>query len=189
MTKHAGNPVFRELFHSSVHNARFYAPADGESGYHISRVVGAQSIDLYAQSGATREVLEAITKALETLFEDESSKAKIRTDGTLLVQNLRYRLKYPVDEDCMIRLGAVLTFMESDTYGTEAHDSLNPRTTEQKVGMAKSDPDLYAFFLTLGATNMPAYKDFSDICLDPQYLNQRREVLRSLTPLHLFPSA
>ena len=42
----ANNPRYKEVFHSTVHNIRFYMPQDIATGYHLSRYVaaGAQNI-------------------------------------------------------------------------------------------------------------------------------------------------
>jgi hypothetical protein len=188
---YANNPAFKEAFVSTVHNARFYVPSDTSTGFHVSRVVGAQAQDIYSGAGATKETIDLITKAMLDLLEDEG-KARIRTEGALLMQNLRYRLQYPVDEDCLVRMGAILTFMESPDYGFEEHDSLLAHHTELKLRLAKGgekkgpDSKLYAFFLSMGAAYTPSYNGLSDICLDLEYHQQRAETLQSMTPQHLF---
>jgi hypothetical protein len=167
-------------------------PADTITGYHVSRVVGAQAQDIYSQSGATKETLELIVGRMMELLEDESSKARIRTEGSLLMQNLKYRFQYPVDEECLVRQGALLTFMESDRYGTEDANTLVAHFTELKLRLAKgadktpADPALYAFFLSMGAASTPSYSELSHISLDETYHHQRAEALRSMTPQHLF---
>lgn len=155
---------------------KLFQPASGD--YHMSRYVAAGAQNIYSASGATKEYLEALTQAVIKQCEDVRSN--IRTDVAVLMNNLRYRLKFPVDEDCAIRMGAIYTFMENEN--PEIVDAFQ---TEEKVKLAHRHPDLYAFFLTLGIEYTPIWKDIDRNLLTTQYFLNRRQELEKLTPLSM----
>lgn len=179
------NPKYKEVFHSLVHNIKFYIPEDVANGYHMSRYVAAGEQNIYAAGGATKQLLSAMMDKMLELCNDEKNLKTLRTDIATLANNIKYRLKYPVDEDCALRMGAIYCFAEGE----------NPEHTEdfwtsRKVALAKgdatqkvaADPELYSFFLSLGIASTPAWKELSDTLIDTNYFNQRTDTLNALMP-------
>lgn len=180
------NPLYKVVFESKVHGCKFYGPS-GESDYHLSRYVAAGAQNIYSGAGATKDALQAITDKMLELCNDEKNIKSLRTDVTILAQNIQYRLKYPIDEDCALRMGAIYVFME-DEQPEEVHDLF----TRRKIAMAKgdlankipADPELYAFFLNTGIENTPSWKE-SEIALSgTAYFRTREEALFGLVPVH-----
>ncbi len=179
------NPKYREVFHSAVHNIRFYMPEDIANGYHMSRYVAAGAQNIYASSGTTKELLGAMMDKMLELCNDEKNVKTLRTDIATLANNIKYRLSYPVDEDCALRMGAIYTFIDG-----EDPDVTDDFWTRKKLALAKGDsthnikpdPELYAFFLSIGLPFTPAWKERSDISTDLNYFSQRTEALNALMP-------
>lgn len=181
----AENPKYKEVFYSVVHNLRFYMPADVANGYHMSRYVAAGAQNIYASGGATKELLGNMMDKMLELCNDEKSLKSLRTDIATLANNIKYRLRYPVDEDCALRMGAIYTFVE----GEEA-DITEDYWTARKVAMAKGDiaqnikpdPELYTFFLTIGIPFTPAWSGQLSTLNSTNYFNRRNDTLNSLVP-------
>lgn len=184
---YANNPKYREVFHSTIHNVRLYMPQDAGNGYHMSRYVAAGAQNIYAAGGATKDLLAAMMDKMLELCNDEKSVKTLRTDIATLANNIKYRLRYPVDEDCALRMGAIYTFAEG-----EDPDATEDYWTARKVAWAKGDvaqnippdPELYAFFLTIGITSTPAWKEQSGILTDSSYFKTRMDNLNGLQPQH-----
>lgn len=181
------NPAYKEVFHSKVHDVRFYMPEDMANGYHLSRYVAAGAQNIYSASGATKELLDAMMTKMLELCNDEKNVKTLRTDIATLANNIKYRLRYPVDEDCALRMGAIYSFAEGE----------NPDTTEdywtrRKVAMAKGDaaqdiapdPELYAFFLSSGIPSTPAWSALLDTLSSTDYFSKREEMLNAMMPQH-----
>lgn len=179
------NPQYKEVFHSTIHNLRFYMPQDVANGYHMSRYVAAGAQNIYAAGGATKELLGSLMDKMLEICNDEKSLKTLRSDIATLANNIKYRLRYPVDEDCALRMGAIYTFVEG-----ENPDVTEDFWTNKKVALAKGDatqgiapdPALYAFFLSIGIPYTPAWREQLDILTDTNYFNQRRELLNALMP-------
>lgn len=184
-TDFANNPKYKEVFHSQVHNLKFYIPEDVANGYHMSRYVAAGAQNIYAAGGATKQLLSAMMDKMLELCNEEKSTKTLRTDVATLANNIKYRLQYPVDEDCALRMGAIYCFAEG-----EEPDQTEDFWTSRKVQLAKGDatqkiapdPELYSFFLSLGIASTPAWKELSDTLTDTSYFSKRTETLNSLTP-------
>lgn len=182
---YANNPKYREVFHSTIHNVRLYMPQDAANGYHMSRYVAAGAQNIYAAGGATKDLLAAMMDKMLELCNDEKSVKSLRTDIATLANNIKYRLRYPVDEDCALRMGAIYAFAEG-----EDPDATEDYWTARKVAWAKGDvaqnippdPELYAFFLSIGITSTPAWKGQSDILIDSSYFKTRMDNLNALQP-------
>lgn len=178
------NPLYKVVFESKVHGCKFYAPS-ADSDYHLSRYVAAGAQNIYSGAGTTKDALKAITDKMLELCNDEKNLKQLRTDLTVLAQNIQYRLKYPIDEDCAIRMGAIYVFME-DEEPDEVHDLF----TRRKIMMAKgdlankipADPELYAFFLNTGIANTPAWRESETDLSDTAYFRTREEALSALVP-------
>lgn len=179
----AENTKYREVFHSSVHNLRFYMPSDAANGYHMSRYVAAGAQNIYAAGGATKELLSTMMDKMLELCNDEKNLKTLRTDIATLANNIKYRLRYPVDEDCALRMGAIYTFVEG-----EEPDTTEDYWTSRKVAMAKGDmaqnikpdPELYTFFLSIGIPFTPAWNGQLSTLNNTKYFNQRKDMLNGL---------
>lgn len=183
----AGNAAYKEIFHSKVHNVKLYMPQDAANGYHMSRYVAAGAQNIYAAGGATKDLLTAMMDKMLELCNDEKSVKSLRTDIATLANNIKYRLRYPVDEDCALRMGAIYTIAEGE----------DPEVTEdfwtaRKVAWAKGDaarnlppdPELYSFFLSIGIVSTPAWKELSGTLTDSNYFKTRTDNLNGLQPTH-----
>ena len=179
------NPKYKEVFQSKVHQLKFYMPEDIANGYHMSRYVAAGAQNIYSAAGATKDLLEQMMNKMLELCNDEKSIKHLRTDIATLANNIKYRLRYPVDEDCALRMGAIYSFVEG-----EDPDQTEDYWTKRKLALAKGDathhippdPELYAFFLSMGLPLTPAWSEPSAILTDSEYLSNRKEMLNALMP-------
>ncbi len=177
------NPKYKVVFTSKVHNIDFYQPVD-VSQYHLSRKIAAAAQDIYSQSGATKETLESLMKRLLEGVNKEKNDINFRSDVAVIANNILYRLKYPVDQHCGVRMGAILTFMECENP-EEMQDLFTQKKLEMALGNGgtiKADPELYAFFLNMGILFTPSYADLLDTLADKDYWEQRMKNLQGLTP-------
>lgn len=175
----ADNPLYKEVFHSKVHDVKFYTPANGE--YNMSRYVAAGAQNIFSAAGITKDNLSAFLNKMLDICNEEKNNKRAKTDIAILCNNLLYRTKYPVDEDCALRMGAIYTFIDG-----EDPDQTDPVFTAKKIELVKSQPydaDLYAFFLTLGVQLTPAWNESEPATVDWEYLTKRAEMLRSLMPI------
>lgn len=176
----------KEVYKSSVHNISFYIPAN--NNYHLSRHMAASAQNIYSASGITKDLLSKYIDAMIGMCNEEKNVKTLRTDIGTLCNNLKYRLSYPIDEDCALRMGAIYCLLED-----EAPDTINPELTEKKILLAKGDynkgmkpdPDLYAFFLITGIVYTPAWKEYEKLTQDTEYFKKREETLRMMLPLSL----
>ena len=151
-------------------------PVDIANGYHIERWVAVSSQHRYSESGATKKVLEEIMDEMIRICEDDKIKT-VRTNIAVLANNIKTRLKYPIDEDCAIRTGALLTFIEN-----EDPNKVDEFFTNKKIQLAHSNPEAYTFFLTTGLEFTKSYREQSDILIDTDYFRNRRTMLAGLLP-------
>lgn len=169
------NPAYTPVFTSTVHNVTFYQPKDVNK-YHVSRYIAAGAQNIYASCGTTKEYMDAITSNMLDIINTGNAK-RIISDMAVLVNNLRYRLKHPVDEDCALRIGAIYSIME-----TENPDEVNGMVTTEKIKMCRTDAALYEFFFHLGLVSVPAWQgQLNSLEEMPAYLTKRNEALMSLS--------
>lgn len=182
---HKDNPQLKEVFYSTVHNIRFYAPIE-TAQYHTSRYVAAGQQNIYSASGATKDYLDSLTERILDITNNENNKDRLRSDIASLTNNLKYRLKYPVDEDCAIRMGAIYSIAQDEPF-----DMCDNVHTDRKMKLAKGsvtdkitpDPDLYTFFLTLGVHSTPSWQGFQPDTIGTEYFRKRMNDLNNLMPL------
>lgn len=197
-----GNPQYElRLEHNGI---RLFTPTNIMDGYSAQRFVEAMNQQIYANAGANKEVLQEVMNEVKRRCNDEKNKS-IRTEIGALVESVLYRLQYPVDQHCAVRMGAILCFMEEDiqdklTQSTEREGSVTVATSpkyvlsepedkidsvwlQRKETLAFSDQKFYDFFLTWGIVNTPLYREHFDILKDSDYFNKRMETIRSLTPI------
>src|SRR6185503_2993625 len=181
------NPKYQRAFHSEVHNMDFYVPAQ-DSDYHLSRYIAAQAQNIYSACGITKDLLDSFLRKMIEMCNDQTQVKTLRTDIAILANNLLYRTKYPVDEDCAIRMGATYVMIEGE------HDEISDVWTQKKMDMAKGssvvigavgimpDPALYSFFLTEGIKLTQSWTGLDSPLTNMDYFKNRSEELRILMP-------
>lgn len=155
-----------------------YICADPNS-YHMTRYVEAQNQQIFASCGVTKDKLKAVTDEIIRICNDESAKA-VRTDVGALANMLQYAMKYPLEEQCAIRMGCVLSFIDG-----EEPNKVNQAKEQEKLSLALRNTDAYDFFLHWGLSNIPEYKTILDTLTNSDYFNQRKDTIRSLLPSSL----
>lgn len=169
------NPEYVEVYHNERTGVRLYGPSQAGK-YHMSRMIAAQAQDLYASVGASKQVLEGLVqKALDLCNEDTADGKRLRTDIGMLMNNLLYRMRYPVDAECGLRMGALLCFAEG-----EDPDKTSDAWTQKKLRMADEDPELYTFFLHTGLRSCNSYAELLDT-LTVTTMEQRRQAIAAMT--------
>lgn len=178
------NPKYKEVFESKVHGKKFYMPAN-LSDYHISRQIAANAQNIYSAAGGNKDVFGYLVDKILDLVNDEKDNKRLKSDIAIYCNNMKYRMSYPIDDECGIRMGAIYVFIEG-----EDPDNYSLAYTAQKELLAKGniqqgikpDPELYDFFLQVGIASTEAYKDLSEDLKDMEYLMNRKKVLESLMP-------
>lgn len=169
------NPNY-QLIHTTANGTDLYAPAD-QSQYHLSRYVAANAQNIYSACGTTKETLTVFLNEMVKRCNDAKDTATIRTDIAILANNLLYRIKYPVDEDCAIRMGAIYCFIDG-----EDPEDVSDMWTRKKMELAKSAPATYSFFLTLGIRYTPSWNGLDSPLTSTDYLTNRDTELAALSP-------
>lgn len=182
MTLFRNNPDFKlEIEHGPY---CIYTPVDIANGYSTQRYIEALNQQDYANSGGNKEVWSKLADQLIDWANSTHPVDDIRTNMGLIGQNMRYRLQYPVDQHCAVRMGAILSFIEyKDAIGmvvTEDPADYKSRFTQLKETLAHQHPDLYAFFLSWGIANLPEYRKALDGSTAQDYFNRRTEAIRTL---------
>jgi len=175
------DPNYSEVFSLPIEGGewiRFYIPNDNAEGYHASRYAAGQAQNIYSSAGATPEMLNALMDKMISLCNDTKKQTStLRTDIGTLANQVKYRTKYPVDEDCCLRMSAIYCFMD----GEDPNKCVNA-WIDKKVRLAKEHPALYTFFLHMGIEFTPFYRELSKDLKDTAYLMTRSEAIRALTP-------
>ena len=172
---------------NEISGYRLYVPVSIEEGYHLSRFIQIQRQSMYASSGATPDVLRKCMDAILDICNMNGQVKHRFSDISGIANMIKYRLDYPVDEHCSIRVGALSCFIEWDgadgAVVSENPNEVNQFFMDKKMGLAMSNPDMYAFFLTLGIGNTPTYKEHLNILEDSDYFQKRNQVMRTLSDL------
>lgn len=180
------NPAYKVAFHSEVHNIDLYIPVDPADGYHASRYMAGAAQDIFSESGATKQLTGLFYAQIKKLCTESMTKKDFNgfMHINTLMDNLLYRHQYPVDEDCLIRMGAIYCFLED-----EDPNKVQDFYTQKKVQLAKgnmpeiaADPELYTFFLSMGHAFTPSYADSSEVSIDSEYFQTRNTMLQTLYP-------
>lgn len=181
MSKFSSDPKYKLGYESGGY--RYYYMGAVED-YHLMRKLEAEKHIIYANAGATKEVIQIIAKEIISRANLDNYKTA-RTDIGVLANNLLYRTQNPVDEHCGVRMGAILTFMEYEVDGqiiSEDPDVSAQEFLDLKERQAMVDPQLYAFFLSMGIELIPQYKRLADTSMPTDYFAERRKTLAGLTP-------
>lgn len=158
---------------------------------HTTRYVEILNQQIYANAGATKETLQEAIDEILLRCNDMKNQKTFRTDIAAIAQSLQYRLQYPVDQHCAIRIGALCSFYEEDIYDggklvktiSENPDKFDGFFQQKKEMIALNDPDWYSFFLTWGIVNTPEYNNRLDTLTDTDYFVKRETIIKSLNPL------
>lgn len=181
------NPDYKKVFttHSKevidgkavLKEVHLYTPSD-VTKYHLSRMVAANAQNIYSNSGITKQLLSVmLDNIIEKCNDRKAPLGTILTDIALIAQNLKYRTKYPIDEDCALRMGAIYTFIDG-----ENPEDVSNHFTQMKVNLAKEDAALYDFFINSGIKLTPAYQEYLPHLSDTEYFQKRSEIIQSMTP-------
>lgn len=164
-----------QLAYTSDKHGKFYTAID-PNNYHVSRYVAAGVQNIYAGAGTTKDYLNAITQQMLDIV-NTGNKERIISDMAVLVNNIRYRLQYPVDQDAAIRMGCIYIIHED-----EDPDEVSAQWMQRKMEMVKDDPQLYEVFFQVGVTYTPSWIEALKNLGEMQtYLNRRSEALTSLS--------
>lgn len=175
MISFADNPLYKQVFSNSA--ITLYCPSETHS-YHISRHIAAHAQNIYSGAGITKDLLgKYIDEILQRCNLQSKFEQRI-TDIGVLCNNLKYRMKYPVDDECAIRMGAIYTFMQG-----ENPDTVINSFTDAKIAAAREHPDLYDFFLTEGKRLTPSWKAYEQDLNDTEYSTRRELQLKTLLPV------
>lgn len=180
---YAGNPKYE--LKAQLGNYKVYLPTNTMEGYSTQRFVEAINQQIYSNAGANRDVLEQVMNIIVEKCNKEKVDNTLRTDISALANSILYRLKYPVDQHCAIRMGAILCFVEEETETgvvSEPEEKIETVWLNKKVSLAFTSDEAYRFFLTLGIANTEKYKEHFDTLNDLEYFSKRMEALRMTIP-------
>ncbi|MDV7696289.1 hypothetical protein N6B72_05085 [Chryseobacterium soli] len=175
------NPEFTLLFESKMFDTsgnalkkgneplRFYAYAN-ISNYHMSRFLAANAQNGYSAAGITPDVMNAICDKMIQAVNDK----KI-ADVAVLANNLKYRTKYPVDENALLRMAMIYSFVEN-----ENPDKCESHWTDWKLKKILEEPEAYSFFLPIGLELTPAYSESLEAA-SASSLNKRTMMLETMS--------
>lgn len=161
---------------------------ENAADWHISRYIEAMNWQSFAACGVTKDHLTAITDEILRICNDEKQVKNVRTDIGSLVNVLKYKMRFPVEEKCGVYLGAILSFIEYEDNGnviSEPDERVDNMFIRKKIELADKYPEAYAFFLTWGSVNIPEYKEHLALLTDTEYLTSREEQIKMLLPKHL----
>lgn len=179
------NPAYTLV--KQVDQYRLYVPTQ-ETEYSMIRHIEATKQATYAAAGANEEVIQAHLQAILDRCNAANSFDNFKTEITQIASALLYRTKYPVDQHCAVRMGCILSFLEHDEAGTTISEDPNKCDfvwQQKKEQLAFQHQDLYDFFLTWGATNVPQWSNRLDTLTEREYLLNRMTTLRSMLPKDL----
>lgn len=173
---YTNNPAYKlEAEHEQYH---IYTPVNIMEGYSTSRYIQATNQQIYANAGATREILDQCMDEIILKCNLAENIRTTKTDIANLATSIKYRLKYPVDEHCIIRMGCTLSFLEYD--GQSEPPEYNSVWQQKKESLAFSVPALYTFFLTWGHANLRQSLQAYDTLIGMNYFQERDQAIRSL---------
>lgn len=186
------NTNYQLVYTSKVHGVKFYMPNDIVNGYHISRYQAGTIQGLYASSGATKELTAAIYQQIKKICDEAHVKKDNRAfmDINTLMDNLLYRHQYPIDGECLLRMGCIYLLLEDEDpedyqqfLTQKKEDYCKGRGIVGHKDYLKPDPDMYSFFLTRGLMFTDGYREQLTGITDVQeYLQKRETALNGLIP-------
>lgn len=177
------NPAY--ILAASQGDVNIYTPAN-ITEYHTSRYVAAMEQQIYAASGANKETLKEIADEI-LLRTNKTMEYDTRlSDISALANSILYRLKYPVDQHCAIRIAAILSFMEYENEDgkliSEDPNKSEIFWTQKKERLAMDHPAMYTFFLNWGISNLPEYNSRLETLIDEDYFLNRDKMISEILP-------
>lgn len=181
---YANNPKYK--LEKEVGQYKLYLPLN-ITDYHKSREVEANVQNTWSNSGVTPEYLAAICDEGLKMFENDPKNENLRANGIAILNQIKYRTKYPIDGLCSLRMGAILSFVEWEEDGKiiSEPEIITYPWIKKKMDLAH-DPnnwELYNFFFQLGLYNTEAYLSRLEDLKKPDYSEQRNEIIQSFYPL------
>jgi hypothetical protein len=170
------NPKFQIAY--DAEGVKLYEPTR-DTSYHTSRTLAANAQNIFSNAGVTKDLLVEIMQDMIRRCNSQNVE-QLKTDIAILANNVLYRTKYPVDELCSLRMGAIWYFLEGEDPDTTDDFWIN-----KKMDLAKEHPGLYAFFLSKGIESTRSYNELLDSSITANYFQTRKETLESLTPQRL----
>lgn len=143
--------------------------------YHLSRFIEAQNQSILASCGMTKDKLKAIAEEIVRMCNDSEAK-KVRTDVGSLANLILYSIKYPVEQECALKVGCVLSFIEG-----EDPDKINSTYEQEKLKLARENPEAYTFFLSKGIANIPEYYEILSTSGGMDF-SKRQETIMAMLP-------
>jgi|GEM_PF-1375206 len=196
---YANNPAYK--LEATFGEYKVYSPVTITEDIHVVRYVAAINQEIYNRAGATKDVIETVCNEIITRANDDKFKTA-RTEIAQLANSLLYRLKNPVDEHCALRMGHVLSFMEiphvveyckedpkggdpiitkvEDGAVSEPANEVSQFWMDKKMQLSMSNPEAYAFFLTMGVRHSETYSKAFDTLTDTNYFQNREDNLRAI---------
>lgn len=169
---YAGNINFKQVYQDP--DITLYMPVDITS-FHKSREMAMQAQERYSNAGISKENLKALADSAIEQLNNELNKDKLRTNMTVLWNNILARMQFPVDEHCAVRMGAIATLMPD-----EPEHYMNDNYTAHKMRLALQNPNLYAFFLNMGVAFTPEYTAVLRTLSVEEYLMKRNSLLAGM---------
>lgn len=173
---YANNPAYK--LEATFGEYKVYSPVTITEAIHVVRYVAAINQEIYNRAGATKDVIETVCNEIITRANDDKFKTA-RTEIAQLANSLLYRLKNPVDEHCALRMGHVLSFMETDEQSEDANVTTG-FWMDKKMALSMSNPEAYAFFLTMGIRHSETYSKAFDTLTDTNYFQNREQNLAAI---------
>lgn len=173
----ANNPLYIQ---HEISGVKIYVPSDVTTGYHKSRELAMAAQERYSSGGISKQLLQAMCgKALE-MINKQNALDTLRTDMSVLWNNLRARTEHPVDEYCAVRMGAIGCFVEG-----EDPDRVIEVWTNRKMAFAAEHPDIFTFFLNWGVALTPEYSSLLRGLSIQDYLTEREQMMQQMLPSSL----
>lgn len=176
----------------NINGVKAYVPTSVDK-YHTSRIMQLEHLYIYAQAGATKDVLSGIVDAILERVNGDKYKTE-RSDIAVLCNNIKYRLQNPVDEMASLRMGFVCAFLEveNEIVGVDGKPVIvtkheDPQAAQSdywaahKEQLCASSPQWHSFFLHLGVIQYGDLLKSYDTSSESDYFRKRREALRGLS--------
>lgn len=176
------NPAYIKVF--SYDRYSFYLDS-ADQELHASRYVEALRWNDYANAGITDTLLDQLMDEVLLRCNTTMEAKTFKTDIAAIALNVKYRLKYPVDQHCAIRMGCILTYMEYEHEGKVIAEDPTKASTfwlEKKMSLALEVPEVYDFFINTGINALPKYKELWPSLAPTSYFVNRDQMINSLSP-------
>lgn len=145
--------------------------------YHTSRYLQLQQQWIYASAGNTKDVLEQYITTILDMVNSDKPVSSFRTDIGVICNNIKYRMKFPVDEMAALRMGMTVAFLD----GENPEQPMTHHWQSQKEKLCENG-EWYTFFLSMGIEHYNELVKSLSISNIEDYFSQRRQTLGGLEP-------